>query len=240
MLGPGDINALEDAVLCPTCGALARLSMTIEDRVAARLDAAAEGSPPPGCEIVRHDSAIKLVSRSSTRESRLFVLCSWFCVVIGFGLIGLAGAAIALYLGSPAPQWLRSFLGQTGALTINRQEVATLLGLAGAFSLMGGLLWGLQSTGHFGPIRIAASTTDISIHAGIGWLSLKRRFQVEQTRSISVGTSSVRVNGRLLPALIIQAEDRLELGALMPPTASAWLAGVLRRHLLAIRRPGGT
>ncbi|MCC6678585.1 MAG: hypothetical protein IT436_15740 [Phycisphaerales bacterium] len=239
VVGPGYMNVREDAVLCPACGTLARLSMTIEDRLAARLDAAAEAVPPPGCEIARHGSAIDLVSRSGNREGRLFILCSLVWLVMCIGLIGLAGAAITLYLGGPVPFWLRSFLGQAAARAINGRDVAVFAGLAGAFSLMGVVLLIVQRTGHFGPVRISASSTEISIRAGFGWLGLNRRIRLEQVRSVSIGPSSLRVrDGRRFPALIIRTDERLELGALTPPAACEWLAGVLRWHLLAVRRPG--
>lgn len=220
------INIAEGVALCAVCGQLSRLSDVVSGK---RPIAEILRTTPTGCSIadLGTEIAIGASLRSLGGFLGLFVFALfWNSIVSVFLFIAFAGVYTNLI--GPLPNWFPAPQMQepmTSGMTL------FLCLFLVPFVAVGAITAGTALLMLFGRIDISISETEGSVRTRIGWFAWRRRFNLQKVHRVVIGNSSWSNNESRNELIVIESDQPLKFGSMLPSERREWLQTILHELL---------
>jgi hypothetical protein len=234
-----DINISEGVALCPSCGALNRLSAV---RISARSVAEILASRPSGCAIESLDREVRITATTRSVGGFLVTLAMmlfWNSLTGMF--VAVAAAGIYTNVVGPLPNWFPMFAVENGMIKMN-DGVMTLgqaLGLCVfliPFVLIGIAFFCVTLLNLIGRVEIVFAESAAHVATGFRWIAWKRRFDPQRVIAVTMNDSTTKVDGEARPQIELTADRSIKFGTMLAKERLQWLWAVLNE--LCIRRSG--
>jgi len=217
------INLAEGVALCPGCGQLSRLS----DVVSGRRPAVEDFSrPPAGCSVSEWGQYFVLHAtlRSVTGFfGMLFITLFWNGIVSVFVLIACAGLYTNLI--GPLPAWFPAPEMGDGDMSLGMTLFLCVFLVP--FVAVGLLVAGLLVLHAAGKVEVLIGNSEAVVRTGIGFLVWRRRFDPTQIRRVYVSTTSWKTNDKPGHVIVLEGDETIKFGSLLPERRREWLVAVL-------------
>ena len=239
-----DLNIAEGVGLCRGCNGLWRLAELAQDPEEGQSDRAVEsGGIPSGCQL--EDDGRETMVRATCRGPMgcFFLAFSLFWNSITSVFVVVAAGSLYQHLIGPLPAWFPTF-GNSGSKS---RGVSSAMSLGATIGLcvflipfvavgIGTLV--AAAMGLLGRVEVRLREGRGTVFTGIGPLGLRRGFDATLVREVRVRLSKSETDGRPDRSIVIEADNRVELGGMLTEPRRRWMAGVLRKILLPQRRTG--
>lgn len=228
----------EGVGLCRGCNGLWRLGELAREPEEALSDQAAKlQGTPGGCSI--RDDGQETVIRATCRGPMgcFFLAFATFWNSITMVFVTIAGGALYTHVIGPLPGWFPTF-GSSGSkkgMSPQSMSLGAAIGLC-VFLIpfvavgLGTMIAALM--GLLGRTEVRLREGRGRAFTGIGPIGWGRSFDATLVRQVRVLKSRSETNGREGRHIVIEADQRVELGGMLSEPRRRWMAGVLRKILL--------
>ncbi len=237
-----DLNIAEGVGLCRGCNGLWRLAELAQDPEDGQSDRAVEsGGIPSGCRL--EDDGRETMVRATCRGPMgcFFLAFSLFWNSITSVFVAVAAGSLYQHVIGPLPSWFPTFAGsKKGGLSAG-MSLGMTIGLCVfliPFVAVGIGTFLAAAMGLLGRVEVRLREGRGTVFTGIGPLGLRRGFDATLVREVRVRLSKSETNGKPDRSIVIEADNRVELGGMLTEPRRRWMAGVLRKILLPQRRTG--
>lgn len=194
-----DINVQEGVAVCRGCEAVTRLRELAED---ADVSSADPASPPRGCRF--SSDGVRTVVHASARSlggalGLLFAAVFWNGIVSVFVLLAIAGT-LHHALGS-VPEWFPAPPMDSGVMPLG--ITIFLWVFLTPFIAIGALLAGTTLLAAGGRVEVRVDGERGSVFLGVGPLGWRRRFDVREVKSVTLGETTWKENDKSKPVAVI-------------------------------------
>jgi len=231
---PADVNVGEGVAFCRACQTLSRLSDIVKESEIPDVDL---NLLPRGCQVI--DNGVQTIVRASARSFRgaagaLFIVCFWNGIVSVFVLVALAGTIHHIF-GS-VPTWFPgpSTVGKSGQ-SITSMPLGMVIFLwifLTPFITIGLFMIGVLLTSVVGRVEVRFDADAGMVFTGCGPFGWKRRFEVSEVESITLGETTWKQDDETKPVIVIDCGRKIRFGSTLPDERRNWMAGVLRKLLV--------
>jgi hypothetical protein len=231
-----DVNVGQGVALCRGCSTVTRLADLASDPV---LDQADPGATPPGCQF--RDDGVETVVTASARTvggaiGALFICLFWNGIVSVFVLI--AAASTLQHLLGRVPAWFPAPpMSGKNAAGIPLGMTLFLWIFLTPFIAVGLAVLGAFLTCVAGRVEVRIRDGVGVVFIGFGPVGWRRRFEVAQVRSVSIGRTTWSQNNQTKPVIVIDCGEPLRFGSGLPEIRRDWMGATLRKMLVSHSMP---
>lgn len=154
------------------------------------------------------------------------VITGWYSKLIG---------PLPAWVPSPTVTQGHGQTAQTGSQMATSELIFMTLFMT-PFVVIGVGVFFATLTCLFGSVRIEIDGGRGRVRTGLGPLSIGKRFDALSVKSVAIGESSMKRNGRTQPQIVLTADREVRFGAGLPKERRAWMVATLRTLLVDARR----
>ena len=99
------------------------------------------------------------------------------------------------------------------------------------FILIGFTLLSVVFTSAFGTCRVRIKGSSVEAFTGVGPIGWKRRFDLNEIKSVKLGKTTWTQNDQSQPCIVIETDKIVRFASILTDTRRKWMAGAMKSIL---------